>query len=86
MIVILALVMGVRPARAAEGWPKPFSEAQYEVYRTPGMFMNDFRFVKGGDTFYTFFLQVPRCAGKIWADGRSYGVADRLHSRVGEPA
>lgn len=39
--------------------------------------MNDFRFVKVGDTYYAFFLQIPRCVGqdRIWGDGRSYGVA-----------
>jgi hypothetical protein len=79
--------MGVRPARAAEGWSEPFSEAQYEVYRTPGMFMNDFRFVKVGDTFYTFYLQIPRCVGpnRIWGDGRSYGVARSKNLLVWQP-
>lgn len=68
---------GGHSARAEEGWMKPFSAARYQAYRTPGMFMNDFRFVKHGDTYYAFFLQIPRCVGeaRIWGDGRSYGVA-----------
>lgn len=73
--VVLALL--TQGLQAQQGWLKPFSEARYEPYRTPGMFLNDFRFVKVEDTYYAFFLQIPRCVGpeKIWGDGRSYGVA-----------
>lgn len=71
------LLCGMQATIAEDGWAKPFSQARYQPYRTPGMFMNDFRFVKVGDTTYAFFLQIPRCVGedRIWGDGRSYGVA-----------
>ena len=78
--LIIALVAASGSAGVAhgeEGWDKPFPEARYQPYRSPGMFMNDFRFVKVGETYYAFSLQIPRCVGpeRIWGDGRSYGVA-----------
>ena len=54
--VVLALL--TQELQAQQGWLKPFSEARYEPYRTPGMFLNDFRFVKVEDTYYAFFLQL----------------------------
>ena len=83
--ILLFLLVG--SGRAQEGWTNSFSEAVYRPYRSPGMFMNDFRFVKVGDTFYTFYLQIPRCVGpnRIWGDGRSYGVARSKNLLVWQP-
>ena len=86
LVWILAF-LGVESGRSQEGWTNSFSAAEYRPFRAPGMFLNDFRFEKIEDTYYAFYLQIPRCVGpdRIWGDGRSYGVARSKNLLVWQP-
>lgn len=80
-------ILGARQGHAQQSSLNSSSEAEYQPFRSPGMFMNDFRFVQKGEFYYAFYLQIPRCVGpsRIWGDGRSYGVARSKNLLVWEP-